>query len=55
MSIKTALAAEAHLAEGQLFLEDWTLNKAKPLIYQARTPRPTVSKTKGQNLVTRQT
>jgi hypothetical protein len=55
MSIQTVLAAEAQPAEGQFLLDEQTLNKAKYLMYQARTPRQTVSKTKGQNLVPRQT
>jgi hypothetical protein len=49
-SLQTTLAAEAHLAEGQLGLGEQTLNKAKSLMYRAGTRRPTVSKTEGQNL-----
>jgi hypothetical protein len=36
-SMQTTLAAEAHLAEGQVLLEEETLNKAKSLINRAGT------------------
>jgi hypothetical protein len=49
-SLQTILAADAHLAEGQFFPEEQTLNKEKSLIYRAGTRRPTISKTEGQNL-----
>jgi hypothetical protein len=50
ISLQTTLAAEAHLAEGQYLLEELTLNKVKSLMHRARTRRPTISKTEGQNL-----
>jgi hypothetical protein len=43
-SLQAILTAEAHLAEGQFLLEKQTLNKAKSLIQQAGTQRPTVFK-----------
>jgi hypothetical protein len=49
-SLQTTFAADAHLAEGQLLLEELTLNNAKSLIYRAGTRRPTISKMEGQNL-----
>jgi hypothetical protein len=49
-SLQATLAADAHLAEGQFLLEGQTFNIAKSLIYRAGTPRPTLSKTEGQNL-----
>jgi hypothetical protein len=54
-SLQTTLEAEVHLAEGQLLLEEQTLNKAKSLIHQAGTRRPGISKTEGQNLEPRST
>jgi hypothetical protein len=48
-SLQTTLAADAHLAEGQLLHEKQTLNKEKPLMYRAGTPRTTISKAEGQN------
>jgi hypothetical protein len=47
--LQTALAAAAHLAEGQFLVEEQTLNNSKSLIYRAGTWRPTISKTEGQN------
>jgi hypothetical protein len=38
MSLQTALPAEAHLAEGQILLEQIS-NKAKPVIYRAGTSK----------------
>jgi hypothetical protein len=52
-SLKTASAAEAHLAEGQILLEEQTLNVGKSLIHGAGIRRPRVSKTKDQNLEAR--
>jgi hypothetical protein len=49
-SLQTILAADAHLAEGQVLLEEQTLNNAKSLIYRGGTPRPTISKIEGQVL-----
>jgi hypothetical protein len=49
-SLQATLAADAHLAEGQFLNGEQTLNRAKSLIYQAGTRRPTISKTEGQNL-----
>jgi hypothetical protein len=49
-SLQTILAAEAHLAEGQFFLQEQILNKSKSLEYQTGTRRPTVPKRKAQNL-----
>jgi type IV secretory pathway VirB3-like protein len=40
-SPQTAVAAESHIAEEQLLLEEQTLKKAKSLIYRAGTRRPT--------------
>ena len=48
-SLLTTLAAAAHLAEGQFFDEEETLNSAKSLIYRAGTRRPTVFRTEEQN------
>jgi hypothetical protein len=39
-SLQTALAANAHLAEGQFLHEEQTLNNAKSLIYRAGNQRP---------------
>jgi hypothetical protein len=47
---QTTLAADARLAEGQVLLEEQTLDNAKSLIYRAGTRRPTTSRTEGQNL-----
>jgi hypothetical protein len=47
MSLQTTLAADVHLAEGQILLEEQTLNNPKSLIYQAGTRRPAISKTEG--------
>jgi hypothetical protein len=49
-SLQTTLAADAHLAEGQVLLEKQRLNNAKSLLYRAGTQRPTISKTEGRNL-----
>jgi hypothetical protein len=49
-SLQTTLAADAHLAEGQVLLEEQTLNNAKSLTYRAGTRRPANSKTEGQGL-----
>jgi hypothetical protein len=48
--LQTTLAPEAHPAEGQLGLEEQTLNKAKSLVDRAGTRRLTISKTERQNL-----
>jgi hypothetical protein len=45
-SLQTTLAAEAHLEDGQLLLEERTLNKEKSAIYRTEPRRPTVSKKK---------
>jgi hypothetical protein len=42
VSLQTTLSAEAHLAEGQFFLEEQILNEEKSLICRAGTRRPTV-------------
>jgi hypothetical protein len=47
-SLQTTLAADAHLAEGQVLPEKQTLNNAKSLIHRARTRRPPISKQKGR-------
>jgi hypothetical protein len=49
-SLQTTLAADAYLAEGQILLQEQTLNNAKSLIYRAGSRRQTISKTEGQNL-----
>jgi hypothetical protein len=49
-SPQRAVAAELHMAEGRLLLEDQTLNEAKSQIYRAGTRRPTIYKGEGQNL-----
>jgi hypothetical protein len=49
-SLQTTLATDAHLTQGQVSLEEQTLNNAKALIYRAGTRRPTNSKTEGQDL-----
>jgi hypothetical protein len=54
-SLQTTLAADAHLAEGQVLLEEQTLNNAKSLMYRAGIRRPTTSKTEGQDLKPKKT
>jgi hypothetical protein len=49
-SLQTALAAEAHLAEGQFLLTEQTLNIGKSRMYRAGTRRPTISKAEGQGI-----
>jgi hypothetical protein len=49
-SLQTTVAAEAHLAEGQNFLEEQILNREKFVIYQAGPRRPTISKREGNSL-----
>jgi hypothetical protein len=51
----TTLAAEAHLAEGQLLLEEQTLNIEISLIYPVVTRRVPVSERDGMNLLQVQT
>jgi hypothetical protein len=45
----TILAAEGHLTEGQLLLDEQASDRESSLTYRAETPRLTVSKI-GQNL-----
>jgi hypothetical protein len=49
-SLQTTLAADVHLAEGQLLIEEPKLNIEKCPRYRIVTRRPTVSKREGQNL-----
>jgi hypothetical protein len=50
-SLRTTLAADALLAEGQFLLEEiQTLDKTKSLLYRAGTAKQTVFKTYEQNL-----
>lgn len=46
-----ALAADAHLAEGQLRRLEPTLHKVKSLRLRVGSQRPTVSKRKGRILI----
>jgi hypothetical protein len=43
-SVQTTLAAEEHLAKGQFFLAEDTLNMGKSMICRTGTRRPTISK-----------
>jgi hypothetical protein len=53
--LQTALAAGAHLAEGQVVREEPTVNKGKSLKFPEGTRLPTVSGKEGQNLKPLQT
>jgi hypothetical protein len=44
------LAAEVHLAQGQIIFERQTLNNDTSLNYRTRIRRPAVSEREGQNL-----
>jgi hypothetical protein len=48
--VHSILAGDVHLREGQLLLQEKTLNTEKSLIYQERTERRKVSRTQGQNV-----
>jgi hypothetical protein len=48
-SLRTTLAAEVYLAEGQILVEEKILNVENPPIHRAGTHMPTVFKI-GQNL-----
>jgi hypothetical protein len=49
-SLQTTLSADAPLAEAWILHEEEKMNKAKFLIYEAGTRKPTISKTEEQNL-----
>jgi hypothetical protein len=49
VKVPTTFVAEAHLAEGQVLLEEQTLNNQKSLIYRAEL-EDQVSEREGQNL-----